>query len=158
MKTFSVTLGLLVAGTAEGQRAGTMPDPQTVVFVCEHGTSKSVIAMAWFDSLARARGLPFRAASRATAPDASIPEFVREGLKADGFDLSGFTPMPLRQLDLRAALVVSFDQPSVAQFADRSAPVTAWDNLPSVSAHYATARDSIKQRVAALVDSLARKR
>ena len=158
MKPFFVTLGLLAAGTAEGQRAGTMPDSQTVVFVCEHGTAKSVIAMAYFDSLARARGLPFRAVSRGTAPDASFPEFVREGLKTDGFDLSGFTPTRLSQLDLRAAFVVSFDQPGVAQFAGRRVPTTAWDNLPSVTAHYATARDSIRQRVAVLVDSLARNR
>ena len=43
-------------------------DSQTVVFVCEHGTVKSVVALAYFRLLARERHLPIRAISRGTAP------------------------------------------------------------------------------------------
>ena len=153
-----VWIALLVAGVANAQSPRITRDTQTVVFVCEHGTVKSVIAMAYFDRLVRERGLPFRAVSRGTAPDSIVPGFVREGLRLDGLPLGDFTPMPLSERDLAATLIVSFDQPGVAQFVGTRAPTAAWDKLPSVTAHYPTARDSIKLRIAALVDSLARRR
>lgn len=150
-------LALFITGIANAQSPRAAPDTQTVVFVCEHGTVKSVIAMAYFDRLARERGLRFRAVSRGTAPDSAVPRFVRDWLGRDGFDLAGFAPLRLSESDLRAALVVSFDQPMVAEFVGRRAHA-AWDRLPSVTAHYPTARDSIKRRIAALVDSLVRAR
>ena len=45
-------VALLVAGVANAQSPRVTRDTQTVVFVCEHGTVKSVIAMAYFDRLA----------------------------------------------------------------------------------------------------------
>jgi chromate transporter len=49
-------------------------DPtRTVVFVCEHGSAKSVVAASLFDRMAKERGLPVRAISRGTTPDASVP-------------------------------------------------------------------------------------
>lgn len=50
----------------------TAPEAQpvgTVLFVCEHGSAKSVVAAAHFNRLAEQRGLPFHAISRGTAPD-----------------------------------------------------------------------------------------
>ena len=41
---------------------------KAVVFVCEHGAAKSVVATAYFNTLAAERGLPFRATFRGTAP------------------------------------------------------------------------------------------
>ncbi len=43
-----------------------------VVFVCEHGSAKSVIAAAFFDKLARERGLTLRAVARGTQPVAKV--------------------------------------------------------------------------------------
>ena len=56
-------------------------DSQTVVFVCEHGTVKSVLALAYFGQLARERHLPYRAISRGTAPDSAVPLFMQEDLR-----------------------------------------------------------------------------
>ncbi len=39
-----------------------------VMFVCEHGAAKSVIATAYFNKLAAERGLPYRATFRGTTP------------------------------------------------------------------------------------------
>jgi hypothetical protein len=36
----------------------------TILFVCEHGAAKSVIAAAYFDKLAKERGLNYRAVFR----------------------------------------------------------------------------------------------
>jgi protein-tyrosine-phosphatase len=45
-----------------------MRDSQRVVFVCEHGAAKSILAATEFDALANARGVAARAVARGTAP------------------------------------------------------------------------------------------
>ena len=151
----SVALLVAAASVVSGQQAPSAKDSQTVVFVCEHGTVKSVVALAWFKRLSRERKLPFRAVSRGTAPDSALPTFMRSALARDGFDFAAFVPTRFTERDLESVLVVSFDQPGVAAIARGRVPSIAWDNLPSVSANYATGSDAIRLRVAALVDSLA---
>ena len=41
----------------------------TVLFVCEHGAAKSVIAAAYFNQLASEKNLDVRAIERGTNPD-----------------------------------------------------------------------------------------
>ena len=140
-------------------RPGTVPDSQTVVFVCEHGTVKSVVALAYFRQLAQARRLNIRAISRGTAPDSGVPARVREGLRLDGLPLGPFTPVQFTLADLASAItVISFDQPKVADLVGGRVPTTQWDGLPAVSEDYRIARDSIRHRVSQLVDSLDRAR
>lgn len=135
------------------------PDSQTVVFVCEHGTVKSVVAMAWFTRLARERGLPIRAISRGTNLDPGIPVVVREGLKRKGFQFPAFSPTPFTETDLAGAtLVISFDRPGVAATVAGRIPTQAWDGLPSVMENFVVASDSIQRRVKALIDSLSKTR
>jgi protein-tyrosine-phosphatase len=135
------------------------PDSETVVFVCEHGTVKSVVALAYFTQLARERHLPIRAISRGTAPDSGVPALVREGLRQDGLPLGPFSPTRFTPRDLASAIaVVSFDQPGVAGLVAGRVQAVAWDSLPAVSENYPVARDSIRHRVALLVDSLSRAR
>jgi protein-tyrosine-phosphatase len=55
-----------------------------VLFVCLHGSAKSLIAAEYFNRLAAARGLAARAASAGTEPDDAIPRRVTQGLGADG--------------------------------------------------------------------------
>lgn len=132
-------------------------DSQTVVFVCEHGTVKSVVALACFRQLARERHLPIRAISRGTAPDASVPALVRDGLRHDGLTLGPFSPARFTQADLTTAIaVISFDLPSVAAIVGGRVPTAGWDGLPAVSVNYRVARDSIRKRVTRLADSLDR--
>ena len=146
--------GIASTAGAQGKEAREM---KTVVFVCEHGTAKSVIAMAYFEKLAREAGLPFRAISRGTSPDTVLPQFMLEGLKHDRLDVGAFTPKALGDEDLLSAtLVVSFDQPTVAE--RTRGPLQQWNGLPAVSVDYASGSEAIKQRVAHLIDSLAKAR
>lgn len=102
---------------AQGPRAA---DTARVVFVCEHGTVKSVVAAAHFNRLARAAGLRAVAISRGTTPDSALPSLVREGLVADGAGAWRDRPSPFRSDDLAgAALIVSFDQPVESVVAGR---------------------------------------
>jgi len=82
-------IALLAAGTASVHSAQSTTSnatskaaSQTVLFVCEHGGAKSVIAAAHFNKIAKERGLPYRAVTLGTAPDADIPAGVRKGLDA----------------------------------------------------------------------------
>lgn len=142
--------------------AAAMPqsrDSSTVVFVCEHGTVKSVVALAFFRKLAAERHLPVRAISRGTNLEPAVPDRVRNGLGADFSALGAFVPTALTDDDLkRASMVISFDRPAVYDRAKQLTRAVAWDNLPAVSENYAVAADSIRARVKQLVDSLDRAR
>jgi arsenate reductase len=134
---------------------------QTVLFVCEHGAAKSVVAAAHFNKLASERGLPFRAISRGTAPDAAVPSRIADGLRSEGMSVpAGFSPSPVTVADVNAAMrVVTFDV-SLPVTADGPA-VTRWDNLPAFSDGYGPASDAVRQKVQSLLtnlESLAKKK
>jgi protein-tyrosine-phosphatase len=72
-----------------------MKQGQTVVFVCEHGSAKSVVAAANFNRLAGERGLGLRAVSRGTDPDAEIAPNAEAGLRAVPLRKSGRDNKPI---------------------------------------------------------------
>src|SRR5215470_10464420 len=83
--------------------------PLKVVFVCEHGAAKSVIAAKELEKLARERGIQVQVVARGTTPDPEIGPAVRQGLKAEGIDVGNMTPIKVKAEDLRdATMVVSF--------------------------------------------------
>jgi protein-tyrosine-phosphatase len=63
-----------------------------VLFVCEHGAAKSIIAVAHFNKLAKERGLPHRAVARGTHPDPTFAPKAISGLKAEGLTAPKGTP------------------------------------------------------------------
>ena len=63
-----------------GQLSGDPTDKKTIIFVCEHGSAKSVIAAAHFNDLAKTNGIPYIATARGINPDKEIPPYVRTGL------------------------------------------------------------------------------
>ena len=129
---------------------------KTVLFVCEHGTVRSLLAKILFEQYAAEVGLPMRAVSRGTRADSLVPLWMLQGLAADHIALGAWHPQTLRPRDLaNASYVVSFDIPTAATAAAR-APRAQWDSLPSVSRDYAMGRDEIQARVHKLVDSLKR--
>ena len=156
---YRIALALMLMSTApyslDAQEAAAHPDA-TVLFVCEHGTVRSVLAKILFEQYAAEVGLPMRAVSRGTHADAEVPAWMQQGLAADHVALGSWRPQTLRLRDLAtASYVVSFDVPPAATAAARAARAQ-WDGLPSVRRDYATGRDAIKARVHQLVDSLKR--
>jgi hypothetical protein len=126
----------------------------TVVFVCLHGSAKSLIAAQYFTRLAQERGLRYDAASAGLEPDAAVPEPVVLGLRRDGFDVSDYVPRHVRGEQLaNAARVVTFGCELPVASGLRS--VESWNDLPMVSDGFDTARDAIVSRVKLLVDTLA---
>jgi protein-tyrosine-phosphatase len=151
---FAVLFGAQVL--VQGIAANSPGEPAHLVFVCEHGSVNSLIAMEYFNRSAQKRDLAYRAVARGTAPEPTVPSSVREGLRTAGFDVSRFVPRLFEASDVEdASLVVSFDQ-DIAKIVGGKARHLAWDNLPGVLTDYARGRDEIVRHVDELIDELAR--
>src|SRR5882762_4195420 len=96
----------MVLALAVHIRVGSVQSPQVsgappaVVFVCEHGAAKSVIATAYFNKLARDRGLPYRASFRGTDPQAELSVSALKGLREDGIEIPSGKPAAISQADV----------------------------------------------------------
>jgi len=123
-----------------------------VLFVCLHGSAKSVIAAEHFNRLAAARGLVARATSAGTEPDDVIPSRVVQGLRDDGIDVEGHRPRRPTAADVEgAAAVVTFGC-DLGELASRAPRIERWDDVPAVSEDFKRARDVIVARVAGLLE------
>ena len=122
-----------------------------VAFVCLHGSAKSVIAQAYWNRLAVARGLDMPAIAAGTEPDAEIPSRVSEGLRADGLDVRGQRPRLATREDLAGAWRIVAFGCDLRTAAPPGVPVERWDDVPAVSDGFAAARDAIVARVSALL-------
>src|SRR6185295_16120591 len=72
----------------------------SIVFVCEHGAAKSVIATAYFNKLAAERGLPYRATFRGTNPQDALSVRAVAGLKEDGIAVPSGKPAAISDGDI----------------------------------------------------------
>jgi protein-tyrosine-phosphatase len=152
----SLALGCGLQAPAQGLATSSSGEPARVVFVCEHGSVKSLVAMMYFNRSVEERGLPYRAVARGTAPEPVVPAAVRDGLRADGFVVSAFTPRRFDASDAdHALLVVSFDQ-DLTKTLDSRVRYVKWDDLPGVLSDYARGRAAILRHVDELIDELAR--
>jgi hypothetical protein len=83
--------------------------PHTVVFICEHGAVKSVIAAAYFNKLAAERHLNFHAIARGITPQRELSTAAVAGLRKDGVAFLAEKPRALDRRDVRNAVrVVAF--------------------------------------------------
>jgi protein-tyrosine-phosphatase len=142
---------------AQSTQPNSAATTSTVVFVCEHGAAKSVIAAAHFNRLAKEKGLPFRAVSRGTKPDDVVASGVRTGLASDGIDVSTWRPTAVSDRDIRQALkVVSLatDLPSTKPSV--KSKLLEWNDIPPVSENYDVARTAIVEQVRKLLDRLSK--
>jgi Protein-tyrosine-phosphatase len=128
----------------------------TVLFVCEHGAAKSVVAATHFNRLARERHMQLRAIARGTDPAPEIVPNAINGLQAEGLTLDDHTPRRLSSTDVAQAMrVVSFCE-LPHEYGDHI-PVVRWNDVPPVSENYARARNVIVENVARPLDDLVEK-
>lgn len=125
-----------------------------VVFVCEHGSAKSMIAATYFNTLAQQKGLKYRAVSRGINVDDALQPATAAGLSKDGMDTKGLTPSKLTpELSSSAARVVTMGLASDVPYL-KSANRVEWAGVPAISKDYGVARDDIVARVKALMQNL----
>ena len=117
-----------------------------VLFICEHGSAKSVIAAAHFDRIARDQGLNAHASSRGTNPDDAFPPNVLAGLERDELVPLDDSPHQLTEDDFADAThVITFCD--VTSPAESAAKIYSWEDVPAVSEGYDTARQEIVRRI-----------
>ena len=115
---------------------------------------KSQTAAAQFNRIARERGLPCTAVSRAAEVDASIPTTIRDDLSLDGLAPLDDIPLPLTRANAVAAVkVVAFDP--VPDERRGEAEVNYWSDVPPAMKDYAAARHIIARHLDHLVGALA---
>jgi protein-tyrosine-phosphatase len=126
-----------------------------IVFVCEHGSAKSLVAALFLERLARERGLALRGVSRGVVPDESVPDAVLEGLRGDGFDAASFRPRALEDADLSTAVrVVAIGLDLHDGKAPAGSRLERWDDIPPLSESYPRAREAIVSRLTSLLRGL----
>ena len=133
---------------------GQQTPPRKVVFVCEHGAAKSIIAKAEFERLAKEKGIAVEVVSRGTTPDAEIAAGVRKGLLADGTDLGSAKPVKISAKDLKGAAAVVTFGPDLAEWMPKGMKALDWSAAPSPGKDYREARDYIRKQVEGLVGEL----
>jgi arsenate reductase len=128
-----------------------MGSVRTVVFVCQHGAAKSVLAAALLERLAGERAIPLRALARGTEPEPQVAPAVAAGLLAEGIDVRAWRPRPLTPGDLaRGWRVVSF-APDLSQLVPSGTVLEVWDDVPAVADGFQAAQAAIAGRLLRLI-------
>jgi len=144
----SVLLVALVQAVGQGQA-----DRPSIVFVCEHGAAKSVVATAYFNKLAAERGLPYRATFRGTTPQDELSVRAVEGLKADGLAIPSGKPAAISDADVTDATHIFAIGCTLPHNALRSGKAADWSDVPDDKG-YGPMRDAIVRHVRQLLDEL----
>jgi len=144
-------LMLIVTAAVQGSGIGA----PAIVFVCEHGAAKSVIATAYFNKLAAERGMPVRATFRGTAPQDDLSVHAVAGLRADGVTVPAGKPTAIDENDITRAshiFAIGCTLPDKARVSGKAAD---WSDVPD-DRGYGPMRDAIVRHVTALLDELQR--
>ena len=124
-----------------------------IVFVCEHGAAKSILAAAYFNKLARESNLGLTAIARGTNPDAELSSRVTAGLHEDGLSATESVPTRLTLEEVESAQrVVSFC--TLPDEYLQKAVVEYWHDIPDISEDYGRARDTIVRHLKELINDL----
>lgn len=135
-----------------------MTQDPIIIFVCEHGAAKSIIAATYFNQLAKQRGLNLQAVARGTNPEHELSQSTIRGLAKDGLVPTESSPQQFTLDDLRSAQqIVSFCELPIEYKSigmDGRPPFRTteqWDDVPPVSENYEKARDKIIVHLQALL-------
>jgi protein-tyrosine-phosphatase len=145
LKFTLILIASLVASISLAQKA---PE-KTIVFVCEHGSAKSVIAAAHFQRMAEQEGIQIKVISRGTNPDKVVPEKINRFLNGDGLSSTTQPPVQLTPEDVKHADYVVAFNPIPASYGN-SQKIETW-NIPSIDAGYTVARDSMIHNIQRII-------
>jgi arsenate reductase len=124
-----------------------------IVFVCEHGAAKSIIAAAYFNKLSREANLGSYAIARGTHPDPELSPGAITGLHQDGLAPAESVPRKLSLADVEAAQrIITFCE--LPDEFHQKGITERWDGVPPVSTNYEQARDAILKRINQLIGAL----
>jgi protein-tyrosine-phosphatase len=128
-----------------------------IMFVCEHGAAKSLIAAAYFNKLATERGLPDRAMFRGSDPQEAISIRAVEGLRADGVAIPDGKPTAIDASDVNKVTHIFAIGCVLPKVAASSGKAADWSDVPDDKG-YGPMRDAIVTHVRAVVDDIQRRK
>ena len=127
-----------------------MSDAPTIIFVCEHGAAKSIIAAAYFNKLAQEENLDIRAIARGTHPDEELSPKAMAGLREDGLTPTESIPTKLTPEEIESAQkIVSFCE--LTEEHSQKGAIEYWLNVPPVNENYHASRDAIVEHIHKLI-------
>src|SRR5262249_7738000 len=141
------------SNTAEVSQPGIDTQTPVIVFVCEHGSAKSIVAAAHFNDRAIREGVNVRAISRGTNPDERIAPAAENGLRSDGIEAGSQAPTRFSKQDVSGAWRIVAFCPLPEDMVG-SAAVEDWSDVPPISDDYGRARDAIVTHIERLLDEL----
>jgi protein-tyrosine-phosphatase len=139
----------LLMGAAAASAQHAKNEPIDVVFACQYGYAKSLVAAKHFERAAAAEGLNVRVLARGLTPNPEVPTPLAASIEGDGFALTGFQPTALdAQASGEAEFIVLFgiDNPF-----ESSATTLRWDDVSALSEDYGKARGEITAHFASLI-------
>ena len=152
----------MVAATALGAGVGAWRQDAapakvpTVLFMCPHGAAKSVLASAYFERLAKERGLNVRVESGGTDPDPAVSTAVAAHLKRQGYPVRAAVPRKVTAKEFESADIVISIGCDLSGLPERRGGVRRWDEVPAPSEDFGRADEAIRKRVTELIEELVR--
>lgn len=148
-----IMMTLLPAFVWSQRKVSSAPSP-TVVFICEHGAARSVIAAAYFNKLASERHLNFHAIARGIAAQPDLSASAVTGLQRDNVPFPREKPRNATRQEVQHAVrVVAFCR--VPDSVSGRKRLETFDVPGPNDAGYEASRDAITSHVKALIDELA---
>jgi arsenate reductase (thioredoxin) len=130
-----------------------MGQEKKIVFVCEHGAAKSVIAASYFNKLAKERNLDYVAECRGTFPDSVVSPGIKAGLTNDKVFDPTTKPQKLLITDTVNVERIILFTPLPSDI-NTTIKTENWSNIQNVDAGYEKRRDAIVKKINELLDSL----
>jgi protein-tyrosine-phosphatase len=145
-------LAMLMASFSAARTETATSEARTIVFVCRHGTVNSQMAAAYFNKVAKERGLPFTAVSRGIDTHRSVPVRIQDGLALDGLAPANAPGDLTAEEAARAFKVLAFD--AIPAERRGGASVTYWSGVPPGINDYEATRDEIVRRIDGFIEGL----
>lgn len=125
-----------------------------IIFVCEHGAAKSIIAATYFNKLATERHLDVYSIARGTNPDSELSPKTIAGLQRDNLSPIESAPQKLTLAEVESAeRIISFCE--LPQKYQNKTSIEQWNDIPPVNANYEIARNAILQKLDQMLDNIA---
>jgi arsenate reductase (thioredoxin) len=133
-----------------------MAQEKKIIFVCEHGAAKSVIAASYFNKMAKERNLQYVAECRGTAPDSVVSQSARDGLTKDKMFDPKTKPKKLLISDtLNVERIILFT--SLPPDLQTGVSTENWSTIQNLDGDYEKRRNAIVKKINELLDSLEKK-
>jgi arsenate reductase (thioredoxin) len=130
-----------------------MAQDKKIIFVCEHGAAKSVIAASYFNKMAKERNLDYVAECRGTNPDSEVSKGAKDGLTKDNVFDPNTKPKKLLSSDTANVERIILFTPLPSDL-KTNIKTENWSNIQNLDDDYEKRRNAIVKKINELLDSL----